>query len=73
MVDKRRRDVQHTVKVTIRLSPDDHALLERVADDERVPVAVLVRQILMADLKKRPPPDHAADTPRTKGANERTP
>ncbi len=42
------------MQVTIRLSPEDRELLERVADDERVPPAVLVRQILMADLKKRP-------------------
>jgi len=54
LVDKRRRDVQHTMKVTIRLAPDDYALLVRVANDERVPVAVLVRQILMTDLTKRP-------------------
>ena len=54
MVDKRRREVQHTMKVTVRLSPEDHELLEKVADDERVPAAVLVRQILMADLKRRP-------------------
>ena len=53
MVDKRRREVQHTMKVTIRLSPEDHELLEKVADDERVPAAVLVRQILMADLRRR--------------------
>ncbi len=42
------------MQVTIRLSPEDRDLLERVATDERVPPAVLVRQILMADLKKRP-------------------
>jgi len=64
LVDKRRRDVQHTMKVTIRLAPDDYALLARVATDERVPVAVLVRQILMADLTKRPAAEVSeGDTP----------
>ncbi len=45
---------RQSINVTIRLSPEDRELLERVATDERVPPAVLVRQILMADLKKRP-------------------
>lgn len=61
MTMRQRKPVRHptvrqrrTEKVTIRLADRDGALLERVADEERVPAAVLVRQILMSDLKKRP-------------------
>jgi len=42
--EKRRREVQHTVKVTVRFSPEDHAVLEEVAKELRAPVAVLLRQ-----------------------------
>jgi len=43
------------MKVTVRLSPEDHALLEHVAHKKRTPAAVLLRQWAMDNLLKEEP------------------
>jgi len=43
------------MKVTVRLSPEDHALLEHVAKKKRTPAAVLLRQWAMDNLLKEEP------------------
>jgi len=51
-MDKRRREVIHTVQITVRLSPEDNVDLKGIAEEEQIPVAILARNWITSELKR---------------------
>ncbi len=51
-MDRRRREAQHTMPMTVRLTPDDDLLLKEVAHQKRIPAAILVRNWISEELEK---------------------
>jgi len=51
-MDKRRREVIHTVQITVRLSPEDNVDLKDIAEEEQIPVAILARNWISSELKR---------------------
>jgi len=52
-MDKRRREVIHTVQITVRLTPEDDAELKDIAVKEQIPAAILARNWITGELKRR--------------------
>jgi len=51
-MERRRREVQHTMPMTVRLTPDDDVLLKEVAHQKRIPAAILARNWISEELEK---------------------
>ncbi len=51
-MDKTRREVIHTVQITVRLTPEDNADLKDIATEEQIPVAILARNWITSELKR---------------------
>ncbi len=72
-MDKRRREVIHTVQITVRLTPEDDAELKEVATQEQIPAAILARNWITGELKRRKstkPSTDDGDSNSTTGAHD---